>query len=120
MTTVRELMTAAPYTVNHNETIGPIRDAILDSGFHCLPVLDGDGVPVGIVSSWDLVEEYAPQESVRNAMTTGVLTIGANDDIEVAAKTMTTNFVNHLVVVEEERVVGVISSLDLVSALIDA
>ncbi len=118
MTDIRELMTAAPFTVDRNELIGPVRDAMLQSGIHCLPVTDPAGHPVGIVSSWDLVEEYAPEEAVSNAMTPKVITIGLHDTVEEAAVLMRLNFIHHLVVVNDaDEVVGVVSSLDLLSEL---
>lgn len=120
MTTVRELMTETPITLGVDHEIGLARDTILESGVHCLPVVDDDGGPVGIVSSWDLVEEYAPLESVRNAMTQRVLTIGPDEDAAAAAAVMQSNVVHHLVVVDHTgTVIGVISSLDLLSAVTD-
>lgn len=118
MTDIGELMTPAPFTIERSELVGPVRDAMLDSGIHCLPVTDPQGHPVGIVSSWDLVEEYAPQESIENAMTRKVITVGAHESVEEAALLMRLNFIHHLVVVNDaDEVVGVVSSLDLLSEL---
>ena len=118
MSAVHELMTATPITIQVDDEIGLARDAILESGVHCLPVVDRSGHPVGIVSSWDLVEEYAPQEAVRNAMTERVLTIGPDEDAMTAAAVMQSNVVHHLVVVDHTgTVAGVNSSLDLLSEL---
>lgn len=118
MSEVRDLMTAAPFTVARTELVGPVRDAMLASGIHCLPVIDVAGRPVGIVSSWDLVEEHGPEEPVENAMTPKVITVGPHESIEEAAMLMRLNFIHHLVVVNEaDEVVGVVSSLDLLSEL---
>ena len=40
---------------------------------------------MGVVSSWDLVEEYAPAEGIMNAMTDRVVTIGPDEPIKLAA-----------------------------------
>ncbi len=121
MADVRDLMTPAPFTASRTGDVGSIRDAMLDSGVHCLPVTDPAGHPVGIVSSWDLVEEYAPQEAIENAMTSKVISVGVDDAITEAATLMRTNYVHHLVVVDEENaVVGILSSLDLLGELIEA
>lgn len=117
MSTVADLMTAAPITLHPDDEIGLARDAMLEAGIHCLPVVD-EGAPVGVVSSWDLVEEYAPMDSVRNAMTPRVLTVGGDEDARTAAAIMLSNIVHHLVVVEPSgAVVGIISSLDLLADL---
>ena len=50
------------------------------------------------------------------SMTTKVETIGSHQHASEAAATMTSNFIHHLVVVDEENhLVGVISSLDLLA-----
>ena len=109
-TTVGDLMTPAPFTIHRGDLVGDTRDTMLESGVHCVPVV------VGIVTSWDLVEEYAPMESIDNAMTTKVETIGSHQHASEAAAAMTSNFIHHLVVVDEENhLVGVLSSLDLLA-----
>ena len=119
MSTVGDLMTLAPITLGADDEIGLARDAMLEAGVHCLPVV-ADGAPIGVVSSWDLVEEYAPMESVRNAMTPRVLTVGRDEDARTAAAIMQSNVVHHLIVVEPSGdVVGIVSSLDLLADLAD-
>jgi len=120
MIPITELMTPAPFTAGRGDLVGTTRQAMLDHGFHCLPVTDEHGHPVGIVSSWDLIHDYDEVESIESAMTSKVITIGAHETSHEAAKLMQTNFIHHLVVVEESgEVVGVISSLDLLSALLE-
>lgn len=117
MSTIADLMTATPITVGADDEIGLARDAMLEAGVHCLPVVR-DGVPIGVVSSWDLVEEYAPAEAIRNAMTPRALTVGLDEDAATAAAIMQANVVHHLVVVGiAGQVVGVLSSLDLLAEL---
>ncbi len=118
MRTVENVMTTTLITAKPNDLVGPIRDAMLDSGVHCLPVLDDGGGLAGIISAWDLVEEYSPQEGIANAMTTSVLTIGPSALLEEAAAMMCDNFVHHLVVLKGEKVVGVVSSFDLLGELV--
>ena len=115
---VADVMTPSPFTVRPEDVVGETRDLMLDSGVHCVPVVDDDGAPIGIVTSWDLVEEYAPLESIRNAMTTKVKSIGSHQHVSEAASIMCGNFIHHLVVVDDaHQLVGVVSSLDLLSEL---
>jgi CBS domain-containing protein len=96
-----------------------MRDA--DTGF--LPVLEG-GRPVGVVTDRDLVIRFlaeggADAEStlVGDVMTRGVTTIGADQDLEVAAALMRDRQVRRLVVTGGDGdVVGVLSHGDLVQA----
>jgi signal-transduction protein with cAMP-binding, CBS, and nucleotidyltransferase domain len=120
MTRVDQLMTSSPMTADRRDLVGPIREQMLETGVHCLPVVDATGHPVGIVSSWDLVEEYLSIESIDEVMTSNVITIGSHQNVYEAAVIMQCNFIHHLVVINEENeVLGVLSSLDLLGEFID-
>jgi CBS domain-containing protein len=113
--TVAEIMAPEPITAHPSELVGEVRDRILTSGIHFLPVVD-DGRAIGVVSSWDLVEEYQPEESVTNVMTDRVVMIGPHASIDEAARRMLNEFIHHLVVVDETgKVVGIVSSFDLLA-----
>jgi CBS domain-containing protein len=115
---VAEIMAPEPITAHPSEQVGEVRDRILTTGIHFLPVVE-DGRAVGVVSSWDLVEEYAPQESVTNAMTDRVVMIGPNASVDDAARRMLDDFIHHLVVVDEKGdVVGIVSSFDLLAEFV--
>ncbi|NNE73179.1 MAG: CBS domain-containing protein [Acidimicrobiales bacterium] len=119
MTTVADLMTPMPFTVSPNDEVGNVRDLMLEAGVHCVPVIDEDERPIGIVTSFDLVDEYAPQEAIRNAMTDRVITIPSHQTASDAAKEMRMSMVHHLVVVDgAKRVTGVVSSLDLLAEIV--
>ena len=117
MRRVQNVMSSTVLTAAPDDLVGPVRDTMLDSGVHCVPVVDDAGHPVGVVSAWDLVEEYAPQEGIGNVMTDKVLTIGPHAMVEEAAMMMRDNFVHHLVVVSSDQVVGIVSSFDLLGEI---
>lgn len=87
-----------------------------------LPVLDATGRLVGIISERDLVRAYAkgPAEvarlNVRDVMTANVITISPEDDFEDARALMTEHAIRHLPIVDEERVIAVVSIRDLVAS----
>ena len=119
MTAVADLMTPTPFVVDPDDEVGNVRDLMLEAGVHCVPVIGDDGHAIGIVTSFDLVDEYAPQEAIRNAMTTKVITIGAQQPVVEAAREMRLSMVHHLVVVDTARqIVGVVSSLDLLAEIV--
>ena len=67
-TTVRDVMSTAVRTVDTTELVGPVRDMLLGTGIHAVPVVDHAGKVVGIVTSWDLVEEWDAAQGVVTVM----------------------------------------------------
>ena len=121
MRTVSDLMSTELLTVSPGEMVGKVRDMMLDAGVHCVPVVDDEGHAVGVVTSWDLVEEFAPTESVTNAMSEKVAAIGPDETLSQAAGVMMTNWIHHLIVVDDAgRAQGILSSFDLLGLVAEA
>lgn len=116
--TVADVMSTEPITVSITDVVGPVRDLMLTRGIHSVPVLAADGTLAGIITSSDLVEEWAPQQGVETVMTDRVATVGPSSTITEAARELLTRRIHHLVVIDNTRVVGVVSSFDLLRALV--
>jgi CBS domain-containing protein len=112
-------MSSDPMTVRRTDVVGPLRDTMLTRHVHGVPVLDADGTLAGIVTSSDLVEEWSPAQGVETVMTRRVTTVGPGTTLTEAAREMLGAGIHHLVVVDNTRVVGVVSSFDLLRALVD-
>jgi acetoin utilization protein AcuB len=86
----------------------------------CLPVVD-NGRLVGIVTDRDLRAHRSDQKSTRvsAAMTSNPVTIGPDASIEEATSAILQRKVGGLPVVENGRLVGVITTTDLLKALLD-
>ncbi|MCH8985702.1 MAG: CBS domain-containing protein [Acidobacteria bacterium] len=91
-----------------------------------LPVTDDDGLLVGIITEADFLrlelsrfesDNPAAVESVGDIMTRAVETIGPNTPLVEAAKVMVVREVKRLPVVDDsDRLVGIISRMDVVNA----
>ena len=57
--TVSDVMSTEVRTVGTTEFVGPVRDMLLGTGIHAVPVVDQAGKLVGIVSSLDLLAVLA-------------------------------------------------------------
>jgi CBS domain-containing protein len=84
-----------------------------------LLVVDGDEI-VGLASERDVIRALAADgdstlsRPVRDVMTAAVVTISPGDSVTVAMALMTDRRIRHLPVVDEGRLVGMVSIGDLV------
>jgi CBS domain-containing protein len=117
MHTVDQYMTKNVRTARLTDVVGPLRDVMLQQKIHAVPVLDDDNDLVGIVTSSDLVEEWAPQMGVQTVMSTDVRSVAPGTLVTDAARSMVEGRIHHLVVVDRGVVVGMVSSFDLLSHL---
>jgi CBS domain containing-hemolysin-like protein len=117
MRTVEEIMSQVVRTATVTDVVGPLRDLMIEHAIHSVPVLDAGGKLVGIVTSSDLVEEWAPQMGVVTVMSRSVETVPRHRSVVDAARTMVAKHFHHLVVTERDQVVGVVSSFDLLKHL---
>jgi len=117
MHTVEEVMSTDVTTASIIDVIGPLRTRMIEQKIHCIPIVDRDGNVAGIVTSADLVEEWAPQMGVETVMSRDVETVPRHRTVADAARTMIDKGIHHLVVTERDQIVGVVSSFDLLRHL---
>ena len=110
---VDDLMVANVLTAKPDETIGLVRKRILKKNIHCLPVVDGEEKPVGIITTNDFIESVDDEALVSEIMTEKVYSVPRYDDVHVAARIMRNHKIHHVVVTHEKKVSGIISSFDL-------
>lgn len=99
-------------TVQRHHTVEHARDLMQRNGFHALPVVDSDVTVAGIVSSQDLAANLKGSTPIGGVMTSEVYIIPQYNDIHPAARLMRNHKIHH-VVTQEKKVVGVLSSFDL-------
>jgi CBS domain-containing protein len=116
-TTVEDLMTNDVVTLAPSDPVDRARDLMLSMGIHGLPIVE-DGEVLGIVTSHDLVDDWPPGDPLGSIMSRSVVTIDLEASLVEAAQLMKSELVHHLVVVSARRPVGVISTYDMLDALI--
>ena len=90
---------------------------------HCVVVTELDGVSEsawGIVTDVDLMgaaNTDLDERTAADSAATEMLTVGPEETLERAAQLMSEHEVSHLVVVERDKPIGVLSSLDVAGAL---
>ena len=96
-------------------------ETIVDNKVGALPVKDASGDILGIITERDLMREvydHADLETkiVGDVMTKNIITTRRDDSIDTVMEQMTENRFRHLPIVEEGRLVGIISIGDLVKS----
>ena len=126
-TLIVDLMAGDLVVVAPNLPVDVVAAVLADHDIGGLPVVDGAGRLVGVVSQTDLVRLRASDVpwsawsvlQVRDVMTQPAVTIRGSATLREAARAMTERDVDRLVVVgdDTETALGVISDSDLVRAL---
>jgi acetoin utilization protein AcuB len=118
-------MTEAPHTIGAEQSLTAAHELMRKHRVRHLPVLHG-GKLVGILSLRDLhlvetLPDVDPERvRVEEAMTENPYTIAPDADLSEVAAHMAEQKLGSAVVVENNRVTGVLSSVDALRALADA
>ena len=113
---VEEIMNRELFSVSPDERANDVLSYVLSLGLSGTPVLDGDGKPVGMISLRDLIRH--PGELVGERMKKPVACVGLRSTIESAARLMSETGYHRLVVVDEDgRAVGILSTVDALAGL---
>jgi CBS-domain-containing membrane protein len=139
---VKDVMTRDVITVSPATPIHKAAQLMVDHGVSGLPVVDGEGAVVGIVSEGDLIVRQKPRPrpswwrvffddgerlareyrravgtTVGEVMTTDVITVGPEQPLESAALLLDRYHLRRLPVLEDGDLVGLVSRGDLIKAL---
>ena len=117
--TVGELMTPEPMTVTEHETASHAADLMRRHKVSALPVVGAGGEPLGIVTASDMLDEGAEATTVGSFMSTPAYTVASSEGPHVAARIMRNHHLHHVVVVDHHRVVGMVSTYDLLALVED-
>ncbi len=110
---VSDVMSPNVITATPDDTVGELRETMIDERVHAIPVVDAVDVPLGILTSSDLIKEVPPETYVCEVMTAGpVFTVPKYSDIHLAARIMRNHNLHHVVVTDEKKIVGLLSSFD--------
>jgi CBS domain-containing protein len=121
--TVAEVMTANPISISETASLAEAAGILDSNKITGVPVLNEDGLLVGVLSQTDLVRARANQHlasnwpglAVAQIMTKPALTISATASLEEAAREMDARRVHRLVVTDAAaKPIGIISTSDLV------
>jgi acetoin utilization protein AcuB len=130
---VKTKMTTNPFTVSPDQTIPDAHELMVQHGVKRLPVIKNNKL-VGVVSKED-IDKYSPSKAtslsmgeityllsktkIKQIMSKNLITISPNSLLEEAAILMRDNKVSFLPVVENNKLVGIITESDIFDSFIE-
>jgi CBS domain-containing protein len=145
MMTVRDVMTRSVVWVRRITPLKEVAQLLVDNDISGVPIVDYDDAVLGVVSEGDLLIKEQGADAIRHrplarllgesrktrtqlakleavtaaeAMTAPAITIASSRPIHEAAAIMTARGVNRLPVVDDGRLVGIVTRGDLVRAYV--
>ena len=122
-TWVKEVMSNSVISVDSSMTATDAAKMMEDTGVGAIVVLEHN-LPIGLVTDRDFAikitaHSYPIDTPVRRIMSSPLISIDPNSDLWVASDLMSTRKVRKLPVIDDDRVVGIITSSDIIKHVAD-
>ena len=116
---IHDLMQSPVHTMQRHNTVADARSLVQERSVSSIPITGSDNELLGIVSTTDLVGDVKDGTPLSKIMTERVYSVPQYNDVHVAARVMRKHGIHHVVVTHEKKVVGIISSFDLLQLVED-
>lgn len=118
---VKEVMTANFISVDSSSSINDAAKMMENSDVDAIMVMEGNELR-GIITDRDFAikvaaHAYPIDTPIRRVMSTPVISVFPEEEISTAAELMATRKIRKLPVVENDKVIGIITSADLIEHL---
>jgi CBS domain-containing protein len=118
MTTARDIMTKGADYVDGSTTVLEVAKRLASGDYGSMPICDGEKLK-GMITDRDIVVKVLAEgkdpatTKVIDLIQGEVVTIGADDSVEEAARTMAEHQVRRLPVIDGTKLVGMLAQADL-------
>ncbi len=123
---VREVLEAKPShvvtTITPAETVQAAIDKLCEQRIGALLVINKEGGPVGIITERDVLTQASRDiqafggRLVSDVMTRNLVCALPDDNVDYVMQVMTQNRIRHLPIIEEQKVIGLVSIGDLIKS----
>lgn len=123
MSLTSEIMTAAPRCIGENDSLSIAASVMSELDVGALPICGENRKLKGMLTDRDIVVRAVatgldPESTPARALAQGKpVTVDASDDIHVALEKMQQHQIRRLPVIEDHKLVGIISQADIARAL---
>ena len=119
---VKDFMSKSVITAGEEISVGEVRTLMAQEQIHAIPILGPTGESInlendlqGIITATDLCRVLDDNIAVKEVLIPALVhVINKNTSAKSAAKMMIKHNVHHLIVMEDGKIIGMISSLDFV------
>jgi CBS domain-containing protein len=111
----KDIMTRDIITVTPTMTVKNLAMTLIKNQISGAPVSATNGKIVGIVSETDIVAKKG--KDVKAIMSKKIISVNEETPVEAIAQLMTTHGIKRLPVMRGDKVVGIVSRADIVSAI---
>lgn len=124
--TARDVMTSDPTCVAEGATVADAAKQLADLNVGSMPICGDDDRLKGMLTDRDIVVKVIAQGKDPAAVTAGELgegkpvTIAAADSVEDAIAAMSENKIRRLPVIEDQKLVGIVSQADVATGAPEA
>ena len=128
MAFVKDLLSSKPsevWTVGPRDMVYKALQLMAEKNVGAVPVVDADGNVLGVFSERDYARKVilhgksSQATAVEELMSRPVYCVGLDDTTETCMQLMTDKHIRHLVVCEDDRMIGFLSIGDLLKSVID-
>jgi acetoin utilization protein AcuB len=118
MRTAKDLMTPAPIAIDAAAPVSKAVELLASIAIRHLPVVDDSGAIIGMISDRDVSGEVIANAPATSVMSTPPICAGTDADVRALAKLMIDHMIGAVAIVEGERLVGIVSYVDVLRTLV--
>ncbi|MEO8845229.1 MAG: CBS domain-containing protein [Kofleriaceae bacterium] len=110
---ITDIMTKATITASATALPEEVAALMIDHHISCVPIVDSEGRPIGIITKLDLIESPG-RKTARELMMPHAMSLTIRDTLANAATLMTHEGFHHVLVLDDHKhLVGVVSTFDI-------
>ncbi|GAB6947626.1 CBS domain-containing protein [Vulcanisaeta sp. JCM 16161] len=118
--TVDKVIKREPLVINENATVKDAVDIMSRENVGLLVIVNSAGKPIGVISERDIIRALSRGKDLNAKVTEvgtigNIITVSPKDSIYKAALLMNDHKIRHLVVMDGDKLRGVISIRDIIS-----
>ncbi|HEY5857166.1 MAG TPA: CBS domain-containing protein [Aldersonia sp.] len=117
---VRDVFTSPVVAVRPATTMREAVTVLTENRFAMVPVVDDDGIVIGVLSESDALRAASrdPQVTVATAMTAPAMVAGLDDEVGVVAERMLDERLRSMPVIDGDVLIGIVSRQDLLRTMV--